>query len=178
MQQPTKKREHYIGVVPQWVLSAVEKNELPLDVMLSYEKLSTIASSEDVCFYDQYLRHAHVYISDAFDDFVNIRLLPENQNWLRNNAERAENARVLFEATLKRVGNNLSDSSVPLTIRSYKYEPISIGATALIFVPTEDATATVVGSTEFFEKALDALAKQLNVKDLQVLDVYQRFCTV
>lgn len=178
MQQPTKKREHYIGVVPQWVVNAVEKNELPLDAMLSYEKLSTIASSEDVCFYDQYLRHAHVYISDAFNDFVSIRMLPENQDWLRRNAERAENARAMFEATLKRLGDKLDDSSVPVTIRSYKYEPISIGATTLMFVPTEDATATVAGSSEFFEKALDALAKQLNVKDLQAFDVYQRFCTV
>ena len=176
--QQTNKRQHYVGVAPRWLLTAVEKNGLPIETLLSYEKLSTIASPEDVCFYDQYLRHSEIYIGKQFGDFTSVRLLPENRRWLERYSDRLEVARVTFESTIKRLGDNLTDSSVPVTVRRYTYEPISIGLDTLFFVPTDDVNASASGTPEFFEKALDALAKQLNVSDLKRFDVYQSFCTV
>jgi hypothetical protein len=176
--QQTNKRQHYVGVAPRWLLTAIEKNGLPIETLLSYEKLSTIASPEDVCFYDQYLRHSEIYIGKVFSDFTSVRLLPQNRRWLENYSERFEVARVTFESTIKRLGDKLSDSSVPMTVRRYTYEPVCIGLDTLFFVPSEDVNTPVPGTPEFFEKALDALAKQLNVTDLQRFDVYQSFCTV
>ncbi len=176
--QQTNKRQHYVGVAPRWLTTAIEKNGLPIETLLSYEKLSTIASPEDVCFYDQYLRHMHLYVGTYFNDFISIRQLPANRRWLDKYAERSEVARVTFEATVKRLGSDLTESSVPVTVRRYMYEPVCIGLDTLFFVPTEDTNASMSGTSEFFEKALDALAKQLNVSDLQRFDVYQSFCTV
>ncbi len=176
--QNSTKRQHYVGVAPQWLINAIDKNELPREALLSYEKLSTIASPEDVCFYDQYLRHAHLYIGEQFDDMQKICSMPENLRWLERYQDRAQVARVSFEATVKRLDGKLNDPSVPMTVRCYTYEPTAIGSSTLFFVPTEDATAAVKGSSDFFGNALDVLSKQLNVKDVQQFDVYQAFCTV
>lgn len=172
MSQPNT-RTHYVGAIPAWLADKVIEGMIPHDALLSYEKLSSIISSQDVCFYHEYLVRTSVYTDGLFDDMCIVSQLPENINWLSVNASAAKSAADQFSYSFAKHVNDLTDRSVPITVRRFGMIPIAVDTNSLLLLCSRGEELSLQELSQWCVETLDT---QMTFDEYKRFKVFKSYC--
>lgn len=171
----SNQRNLYVGVVPEWLNSVLTQRSIPLDTALSFEKLATTISPEEVGFYYAYNMHFDHYMGNDFDDMSKLYELPENIVWLNNNREAVQRAVSTFKSAFSMNASRLNLQSTPLSIRQTNYRAEPASDTGILLVGC--GPHSEYSRSEFLIgccKALEAVVNFDEYKHLKIFSVYTR----
>lgn len=169
----SKTRTHYVGAVPAWLADKVIEGMIPHESLLSYEKLSSIISPQDVCFYHEYLVRTNVYTDGLFDDMCTVAQLPENLAWLDANVSAAKTAADQFAYSFAKHANDLNDRSVPITVRRFGMIPMAVGTNSLLLLCSRGEELSF---PELSNRCITELDKQMTFEEYKGFNVFRAYC--
>lgn len=167
------KRSHNVGLVPVWLADKVTEGRVPVDALVSYEKLSSIISPQDVCFYHEYLTRTHHYTEGVFDDMCTIASLPENTAWIAMNAVAAKSAADQFAYSFQKHQDDLGNTAVPITVRFFSYVPVAVDTHSLILLCTRGEP---LSRNESSKRCIEELNKQMPFDQYKQFNVFRVYC--
>lgn len=169
-----RARTHNVAAVPLWLVALIEKSKSDYSTLLSYEQLSTILSTDDVCFYHHYLLNNKLFIGNAFDDMCNIASQPENMAWIAQNEQAAMTTKLLFNSALEKNESKLAAVSTPDLVRKCSYVPRAVNENTLLLLAVSEPTN--VDARSFLKACVEQLHLQKCYDEIKQFKVFQKYC--
>lgn len=160
-------RPLYVALIPAWLADTLRRNNQPLESAMSFSKLETIVSFDDVCFYFDYLRNIRRFLGSMFDDMKTIDQSEANQVWLASKAGAVEPR---IEATRRFYADpttDLSGTQIPQVVRKTNYVPQALRDDCLAVVGVGLDTAAQFDLTNFVRAALLEMEKLRTWEDVK-----------
>lgn len=170
------KSTHHVALVPKWLAEHLNANQMPLSVVTDFQKLSSVVSLQDVCFYIATQEHLSLYVGNHFDDMESVVKAPQNQLWLTENSGAVVRARELLTSSIPKELEMLTSQSTPKSIRKTDYEARPTDTNCLVLVGV--GAADQYDHVSFIDKCVKALHQQLTVSQYQQFDVFKTFTQV
>lgn len=157
-------RQHYVALVPYWISDAVNAtlNQDP-EVFTDYEKLSSILSSSDVCFY-HLMQSLRPKLVTGFADMVNISMKSNNLKWLDENAAALKSASDKFQL--------LPPDSDALECGTYK--ALAAGTDTVVLLSHRGDSSGL----SLAKKCLMVMSTQMSFDEYKLYDIFSDFTVV
>lgn len=167
------KRQHYVTVVPIWLVDTLHQRDVPMTVVNDFEKLSSIVSFEDVCFYYHYLKNLSFYTDGLFDDMDSIAKMPANQMWVAMNEKELLRIGQQFDFAFQSNQEKLATTEVPVSIRKTDYVPLAITSDCIALLGR--SLGSSVSRHAFLKECISQLTQQLTFDEYKQFKVFNAF---
>jgi hypothetical protein len=176
MQNPVTR---YVALIPEWFKELATSRQIPVSDFTNLSLLEDKLSVQDVCFYVAYHNRRERYLKGLTGAFKSFTDHPQNDAWLTKHRSKLQAAEAEFDtavAVAERSGVELSEISVPVTVRRTSYVPCCVSDETIAFMGV--GSWIQFEQSAFLEQTLIELNKMMTHRELEQSEMFKLFCAL